>query len=775
MYTLAKNAIHEAKAGNLNWITPEFTKWMNDTTLSILELNNPDSEMMENAYAILLLSNILYNNTTMEILPLEDSVYDMLVVKYNNLTDGQSPVGAPPVIFDEEAPKFVQEISTNKELPKVFHHYKNKDEYALFYEDIMSPNTPMQGWFGGDNDNLIAKKKQDISHKYPELAGTLDKCKYVLRHDAQANGISDVNVSNVPVFEDTLNSWQGIAMANGLLLNQLVAELKYDGVAVDLEVDGDTVISAWSRGDTGRDKAADLTPIFGGMKFPNAYPVPKGTVFGLQTECIITFENMMLLSTQFGKTYKNARNAIIGLLGALDARKYLPYMTLVPIRTSGLNFVDREIEITFLNKFYTMGVNMKYAVMNGDYNQLLFQVHSFVNMAQELSASIPFLYDGVVVSVTNQYLKNILGRKNAVNKWSTAIKFETSKKKTIFTHYTFSVGQNGVITPKAWFKPVAFIGTIHTNTTAHSYQRFKELALRPGDIVQIEYRNEVICYISKDHTDPYNMANPNPPIMFPQACPCCGTPLVFSEKTAMCPNPNCEERNIGRMTNMLKKLSLKGFSDKYVEALKITSFKSFLEYDRVQAKSILGDVMGEKFMQLIEEFKASKYDDYMVIGAIGFSSVAQKNWKTILNKVSMDAILYLPDSDLIYLLLCVKGIGAGIANTIVKEREALREDLVTIASLPNIVSSYNRIDDNKPQVRFTGIRDTQIEQAFNSVGFDADGKKGVTKKTAILIIPYEGFSSNKMKQIDPNVCMILTPEGAWRMLEEQYGIVPPMV
>jgi len=776
MYELAKNAIHEAKSGNLNWITPEFTKWMNDTTLSILESNNPDSEMMENAYAILLLSNILYNNTTMEILPLEDSVYDMLVVKYNNLTDGQSPVGAPPVIFDGESPKFVQEISTNKELPKVFHHYKDKDEYDLFYEDIMAPNTPMQGWFGGDDDILIAKKKQDIGHKYPELAGTLDKCKYVLRHDAQASGISDVNTSNVPVFEDTLNSWQGIAMANGLLLNQLVAELKYDGVAVDLEVDGDTVISAWSRGDTGRDKAADLTPIFGGMKFPNAYQVPKGTVFGLQTECIITFENMMLLSTQFGKTYKNARNAIIGLLGALDARKYLPYMTLVPIRTSGLNFVDREIEITFLNKFYTMGVNMKYAILDGDYHQLLFQVHAFVNMAQELSTSIPFLYDGVVVSVTNQHLKNVLGRKNSVNKWSTAIKFETSKKKTIFTHYTFSVGQNGVITPKAWFKPVAFIGTIHNNTTAHSYQRFKQLDLKPGDIVQIEYRNEVICYISKDPTDPYNMANPNPPVEFPQNCPCCGTPLVFSEKSAMCPNPHCEERNIGRMTNMLKKLSLKGFSDKYVEALKITSFKSFLEYDREKAKSILGDVMGEKFMQLIEEFKSSNYFDYMVIGAIGFSSVAQKNWKLILNKVSMDAILNLPDSDLFYTLLCVKGIGAGIANTIITERKALREDLITISKLPNIHFTYNEVVLETIPVRFSGIRDTLLEQAFNSLGiYDADGKKGVTKKTGILIIPHEGFSSNKVKQIDPNVCMILTPEGAWRMLEEQYGIVPPMI
>ena len=164
----------------------------------------------------------------------------------------------------------------------------------------------------------------------------------------------------------------------------------------------------------------------------------------------------------------------------------------------------------------------------------------------------------------------------------------------------------------------------------------------------------------------------------------------------------------------------------------------------------------------------------MVIGAIGFSSVAQKNWQTILNKISMDSILNLPGEELYYTLLCVKGIGAGIANTIVAEREALREDLVVISKLPNIISSYNRVEENKPQVRFTGIRDTQLEQVFNSIGFDADGKKGVTKKTVILIIPHEGFHSNKMNQIDPNVCMILTPEGAWRMLEEQYGIIVPM-
>ena len=775
MYPLLKKAINDVRSGDLNWMTSDFTEWINNRSISFLNTEEPDKEMVEDIYAILILSNILYNNTTMEILPLEDSIYDMVVVKYDNITGGYSPVGAEPITFDGMTSNIhVQEDANTKsnELPKIFHHYRNDDENRpLFYDEIMSPNTPMQGWFGSENDTmLIAKKKQDVSHKYPELAGTLYKCKYVLRHDVNENGISDINVSNVPVFEDTLHSWYGAAMANGINLNQLVLELKYDGVAVDLELDGDTVISAWSRGDTERDKAADLTPIFGGMKFPNAYPVQKGTVFGLQTECIITFENMMLLCTQYGKSYKNPRNAIIGLLGSLDARKYLPYFTLVPIRTSGLNFDNREVEIAFLNKYYTMGVNMKYAVINGDYAQLLFQVHSFVNMAQDMSPSVPFLYDGVVVSVTDERLKDILGRKNSVNKWSMAIKFETSKKKTIFTHYTFSVGQNGVVTPKAWFKPVAFIGTIHNNTTAHSYQRFKELALKPGDIVQIEYRNEVICYITKNNTDPYNMANPNKEYPFPTVCPSCGTPLIFSEKSATCPNPYCEERNISRIANMLKKLSLKGFSERYVELLKLTSFKKFLTYKEKDAKNILGDIMGEKFMHLIEEFNATLYDDFMVIGAIGFTSIAQKYWEIILRKVHLDSIINFSDEDLYFTLQGIKGIGSNMANTIVKERKYLHEDIVTIRNLSNIKLSYNTVKEDKPEVRFTGIRDVDLVNAFNSIGYDADGKKGVTKKTAILIIPHEGFSSNKMKQVDLNKCMILTPEGAWRMLRS-YGVI----
>ena len=751
--------------GNLDWLTEDFVKWMNDTILRLLETTELDDELLEDSYAILLLSNILYNNTSMTILPLEDGVYDMAVVKYNNLTNDNSPVGAPPVIFDTVSNSTVHTVAeTPTKLPKVLHKYYPKPE-VLFYNEIMKPNTPILKWFGDENAKTITKKQQNISHKYPELAGTLDKCKFVLRNDASMYGIKDVNKSNVIVFEDVFNSWLGTANAYCPGFKQeLVAELKYDGVAVDLEVDGDTVLSAWSRGDTARDKAADLTPIFGGMKFPNAGVVQKGTVFGIQTECIITYENMMLLATQFGKCYKNPRNAIIGLLGSLDARKYLPYFTLVPIRTFGLNIPDREVEIEFLNKFYTMGINMKYAILRGSANDILFQVHSFVNMAQELLPSMPFLYDGVVVSVTDPNLQRVLGRKNSVNKWSIAIKFESDRKQTVFTHYTFSVGQNGVITPKAWFRPVSFLGTIHDNTTAHSYQRFKQLALRPGDIVTIEYRNEVICYISKS-CDPYNNANPNLPIPFPEVCPSCGAPLIFTEKSAKCPNFQCPERNIGRISNMLKKLSLKGFSDRYIEILKITSLEEFLNYDKNKAISILGDVMGIKFMQLIYEFNNTIYEDYMIIGAIGFSSVAQKNWQTILRNVRLGAIIEADDNELYNTLITIKGVGPETAKTIVTERKGLMKDLMLIFTLPNIKKTFNTKEELLPQVRFSGIRDTDLEKEFRALGYDASGSKGVTKNTVVLVIPYEGFVSSKVQKVPPN-CLVLTPAGAWRYIND---------
>ena len=78
------------------------SKNMNEEVMNLLSI--PDESVnqddLDKMNTILIISNILYNNTSQNVLPLEDGIYDLLIVKYKNLT-GQDIVGAPPVRFPD--------------------------------------------------------------------------------------------------------------------------------------------------------------------------------------------------------------------------------------------------------------------------------------------------------------------------------------------------------------------------------------------------------------------------------------------------------------------------------------------------------------------------------------------------------------------------------------------------------------------------------------------------------------------------------------------------
>ena len=744
--------------GSLADITIEFCDYMNKMALEFLAKEEESKEDIENAYAILFISNILYNNTTRTMLPLEDGVYDILVTRYNTLTNGKSPVGAPPITFDPVKETEVGSVVSEESSGPIEVVRRVDTSNMLYFGNIVRNHYPLSEFYdySAPKSNGIKQNKGSVGHEFPELSGTLNKCKYVLNCQAEM-GEHSTNRNDVWTFEE--NFMRQIYTVYPF--NALVCELKYDGISVTAKVDGNTIVSAVSRGDTANDETNDLTHIFGGYKFPRAKDVPalqpgKGTVFGIQFECIVTNYNLEVLSKEFGLNYANARVAVIGLTSREDARRFLPFLTLVPIRTAGLNIDDRQTEIEFLNKYFSTEVDMKYAIVRGDYNQLLFQVKRFVDDAETLRPYMPFLYDGVVVSLIDPYLIKLMGRSNSVNKWSIAIKFEAEVKQTIFLGYEFTIGQNGVVTPMARIRPVAFMGNIQSKISVHSYKRFKQLGLKVGDTVIVEFRHDVMAYLTKPDT-PYNRSNPNPIIEFPTNCPFCGAPLsTLSEKEAVCVNKLCPERNLMRVTNMLAKLNIKDFGKELIRKLGITSLRDFLTYGCNKAERILNSkVMAMKLHARIEELYKKPMPDYRLMGAIGFTSIAQSKWKLIMSQITIESILRLDDNELRNTLKAIKGIGQVAADTIVSERVYMYKDIVMIANMPCVERTYGRVD-TRVQVRFTGVRDAELEELFNSKGFDADGNKGVTKNTMILIVPYIGFQSSKTKKAKPN-CTFMDP------------------
>lgn len=739
--------------------------WMiNDECLKFLYDQDNDLETID---AILRISNILYNNTSREVLPLEDGMYDLVIAKYNKITGNKAPVGANPVKLDtkdnvvpvnlnlKEADTGLMDVMTMPEVkgmwyyPQIAHELKPIPEDFTYHED----------------KTLVEDAKREVSHTYPELVGTLHKCKFVTSKEADDTGVFSLKGNDpIMIFErdflyPTFPMAYNIAQRKGQDVT-LIAELKYDGVSIEMEVAGDSVISAVSRGDTANDEATDYTPIFKGYKFPRAKNVDPSVHFGIKFEAIITYDNLARIAQQFGKVYKNARVAIIGILGSRDARMYRDFITLVPIRTGGLNFTDPVQEIEFLNTYYSNGVGMRYAVLtSSDYTTLLYRVKRFKDEAEYMRRYLGFMYDGVVINYADPDVKRNLGRQNFIDLWSMAIKFNALEKNTYFYGYKYTIGQDGRITPMAYFAPVEFNGSIHDKTTVHSYKRFKDLGLKIGDIVSIKYVNDVICYLSKPDIT-YNRENPNPVLEFPTHCPSCGSPLMMSdsENTVYCTNPNCPERQLSRISNMLKKLNIKGFSRAYLRKLKVTGLASFLNLKKEDTIPVIGEVMTNKLFERINELKTKPYPDYRLVGAIGFSGISTERWKSILTNVELPLIIKASNERLFNMIAAVKGIGTGMARTIIKERPLMIEDLKTIETMNNVISSFGK-NLKGPQIRFSGIRDKELEKAFTDLGYDADPSKSVTRETKVLIVPYHGYDSSKTRKAPPG-CLVLTANEA---------------
>lgn len=698
-----------------------------------------DNEQITIAGLILQISDIAYNNTTNEVLPLDDGMYDQLIVLYKKYNPQYQTGAKPSNIL--EVPQ--NEIEDKKIMCSIIPTDKFKDN--LFMEDIWNQNTPrnvkVPKLMCYINDRSpITKRLINTQHKYPELVGTLDKCKFVLNADAKTKNVFDNPA--IQIFErDYIFKCLNLGVIQPNEVFEMVGELKYDGISIEAEVCGDTIISALSRGDTADNIATDFSPILSGFRFLNAKDVPKDVTFGIKFEAIITWRNLDKLSEERGKAYKNCRNAIIGLFGASDAYKYVDYITLIPLSCS--LEMSRAAELEFLNKYYNSGEYNRYVFMRGNYQEILFQVKQFADAAEEIRNVLPYMIDGVVISFTDPNKIAMLGREASVNKYQMAIKFNPKKVRTIFIGYTYNIGKSGEVIPMAHFKPCEFIGTIHTKQTIHSYSRFNELNLAIGEQIDIEYVNDVLTYITKPDTE-FNRNLIKEPEKFIGSCPFCGSKIEISQtgKSARCPNINCHERQIMRMVDMLDRLGFKDIAEESVRLINITSLNQLLYNTDINDVSILGPLTSQQFIGYIEYIKNNPIPDYRIMSALGFEGMADEKWKLIFRSYTLKELLDMNTEQIISNLSAIKGIGLKIAQAVNDGMHNYINDILCINNLNIIDSKYI---EKKPKVAFTGFRDKEFIQLLINNGFDADEKYTVTKDTFALIANDINSNSTKIE------------------------------
>lgn len=766
----------------------EYKQYLNEMAVYLYNKPELDIDDQDDLHNIITICNICYNDTDKEILPIEDGVYDLILEKYKKYNP-RFQVGADVVIFESSKKKAGPYFERPMTDAITFMDPVN-DKDVFFLDDIVIDPTKFIDRRDFENKatppsvDFITKRYRNTAHNHPELVGTLDKCKFVLDKDAIERGVfNDSNVKTVErdFFQEHLQ--RGIIRPDEKF--DVVLELKYDGISVEADCT-DEVVSARSRGDTGMDQASDLTPFLKGYKFPHR---PAGSpMVGVKFEAIITQSDLPFFNKAKGYEYKNCRSAIVGLLSSGDAWKYRDFVTLVPLAVEQEVFEtvcnsDRTQEIQYLNQYFvSKGCPMRWTYVNGNYIENLFWIKLFASNAEMMRYAVPFMYDGIVVSYRDPKIRNALGRENSINKYSIAVKFNPLKKETVFRGYSYTVGQDGSITPMIHYDPVEFYGTIHNKSSGHSYARFQELQLRKGDMIDVEYVNDVMPYVTKPIND-WNLENEQKmmPEPFPHLCPICGAEVIVSDsgKSARCPNPDCGGRQLARMINSCAKLGLDGFGEATVaqigkyhlhEMFDLLTCENWEEELRIRG---FGPIEAANAHNQIMALTNREITDAQLLGSVGFTGISTKTWELVLPEIDYDKLremFNMLDPSKIYykrtvnFLSSIKGIGPATADTIAREFTYFQKDVDWVIQHGKVVRFVPRTGK---KIRFTGFRDKAFCEYLNSIGFLADDDADVTKDTFVLLVPDSSFQSKKTQKAKKQNILIV-PVNEFRENIENY-------
>ncbi|BDX39288.1 DNA ligase [Tenuifilaceae bacterium CYCD] len=352
---------------------------------------------------------------------------------------------------------------------------------------------------------------------------------------------------------------------------EYVCELKFDGVAIGLTYRNGQLVQAVTRGDgtVGDDVTANVRTIksiplvLHGNNYPDDFEI-RGEIIMPRN----VFEELNREREENGDTpFANPRNAASGTLkllnSAIVAKRKLDCF-LYYVLGDNLPF-DNHYHNLMAAKQWGFKIS-EHIKLCADSNQVIDYVHHWDGARKKL----PFDTDGVVIKINSYQYQNMLGLTAKTPRWAIAFKFKPERVSTTLLSVDFQVGRTGAITPVANLKPVKLAGTVVKRASLHNADQVELLDIRIGDSVFVEKGGEIIPKIVGVDNSQRTLFSV--PLVFPEKCPECGTPLIRPDGEArhFCPNQNgCPPQIKGRIEHFIsrKALNIDGLGEETVALL----------------------------------------------------------------------------------------------------------------------------------------------------------------------------------------------------------------
>ena len=452
---------------------------------------------------------------------------------------------------------------------------------------------------------------------------------------------------------------------------EYVAEVKLDGLAIELVYEDGRLVAGSTRGDGVNGE--DVTPNIRTIKSiplrllkPAHAPMPK--LLEVRGEVIFprkAFDRLNAERVRNGEaSFANPRNAAAGSLRQLDpqitASRPLDIFCHSPGAMEGIEF---KSQWDFLQGIKALGLRVNPLTrvcpnVEG--------VIEFWNGLTEQRHELDYEADGVVAKVNSFTVQEQLGEVSRSPRWAVAYKFKAQQAETQVRNIEVQVGRIGSLTPVAKLEPVGLAGVTVSNASLHNLDQIREKDVRIGDTVLIERAGDVIPYVVRV-TKPGRPRQPE--FKMPDDCPICGAAIVHEEGEVgyFCVNANCPARMRESIRHFASKaaLDVDGLGDKLVgqlvekELVKELDDIFDLTVEQVAGLERMADKSAQNLIAAIERSRTVALD--RVINGLGIRHVGEHTARQLaLRFRTLEAVMDASEDD----LRAVRDIGDEVAHSI---------------------------------------------------------------------------------------------------------------
>ncbi|MFF9400722.1 NAD-dependent DNA ligase LigA [Streptomyces sp. NPDC014744] len=317
-------------------------------------------------------------------------------------------------------------------------------------------------------------------------------------------------------------------------------EPKLDGLAVAARYRAGRLDQLITRGDgaAGEDVSHAIGTV-AGLPGQLAEPV----TIELRGEILMTneqFEQANAVRTEHGGTpFANPRNGAAGTLRAKD-RAYTVEMTFfaygaLSLAESGaltetladLPHSEVLAYVAALNVYTAAATDVAPRTVT-----TVEEVQARVEEVAGLRAALPFGIDGIVIKADLAADQRDAGSGSRAPRWAIAYKLPAVEKVTRLLGVEWNVGRTGIIAPRAVLEPVEIDGSTVGYATLHNPADITRRDLRLGDRVMVYKAGDIIPRIEAPVA--HLRTGDEQPVVFPEACPQCGSEIDTSEQRWRC-------------------------------------------------------------------------------------------------------------------------------------------------------------------------------------------------------------------------------------------------